>query len=98
MWRHGDVLIAPIEALPPAAQKRPTLILAQGELTGHSHRIAEPGAAALWKHQEDLFLEIVASSATVIHEEHAPIVLPHGLYRVWQQREYTPQVVRPVKD
>jgi hypothetical protein len=34
----------------------------------------------------------------VIHEEHQPITLEPGIYRVWQQREYTPEAIRRVVD
>jgi hypothetical protein len=98
MWRHGDVLIAVIETLPPQATRRPGAVLAHGEITGHSHRIAGPGTAELWELGGMLYIKVVAEAATVVHEEHRPITLPRGLYRVWQQREYTPQAIRTVID
>ena len=73
-------------------------MLAYGEITGHSHRIAEPDAAELWEHGGQVYLKIVADQATVMHEEHKPITLTRGLYRVWMQREYTPQAIRTVRD
>jgi hypothetical protein len=98
MWRHGDVLIAKTSSLPPEARKRPDLTLAYGEITGHSHRIQESGAAELWESGGGLFLKVVDETATLIHEEHHPITLPRGLYRVWRQREYTPQQIRQISD
>ncbi|NJP06687.1 MAG: hypothetical protein HC837_14210 [Chloroflexaceae bacterium] len=98
MWRHGDVLIAPVSAIPEAAVKRKSAILAYGEVTGHSHRIAEPHAAECWDHEGIIYMRIVTDTATVVHEEHQPITLPRGIYRVWQQREYTPQEIRRVVD
>ena len=98
MWRHGDVLIAGVEEIPAGARRQPAAVLAYGEITGHSHRIAEPGAAQVWSHPAGLYLRVVAATATLVHEEHRPIVLPRGTYRVWQQREYTPQAVRRVVD
>ena len=98
MWRHGDVLIAAIGAMPPTAKKRAGTVLAWGEITGHSHRVAAPGTAELWELHGELYLKVVADTATVIHEEHKPISLPRGIYRVWMQREYTPQAIRTVVD
>jgi hypothetical protein len=98
MWRHGDVLIAPVASIPAEAQRKNHCVLAEGEVTGHSHRIAEPGAAELADHAGKLYLRIFAEQATVIHQEHRPIVLPRGSYVVWQQREYTPQAIRTVRD
>ena len=98
LWRHGDVLIAATPAIPEDAKRRPTRVLVYGEQTGHSHRIAEADTATLYELGDTLYLRVHAPHATVVHEEHRPIVLPQGSYRVWTQREYTPQAVRPVVD
>lgn len=98
MWRHGDVLIAKIEEIPTFAAKRTDTILAYGELTGHSHQIEAPETAELWEDNGQLYLKVVAPTATVVHQEHKPITLPQGTYRVWKQREYTPGSIRPVWD
>ena len=98
LYRHGDVLIAPIAALPAGSVARAGLILAHGEHTGHTHRIRETGAASLYVYGKELYLVVLADTATVVHEEHRPIELPVGVYRVWQQREYTPSAIRTVVD
>ncbi len=98
MWRHGDVLIASTTFLPAAAGLRPGSVLAYGEITGHSHRVLDPQSAEVWEHGGVLFLKVIAEQATIVHEEHRPITLPRGLYRVWMQREYTPQAIRPIAD
>src|SRR5688572_3958625 len=98
MWRHGDVLIAAIEAVPEKATQIPGSTLAYGEITGHSHRIAEPNAAELWEVDGRLYLKVVVPSATLIHEEHQPITLSQGVYRVWMQREYSPTEIRRIVD
>ena len=98
MWRHGDVFIAPVGSIPGEAVRKSHCVLAEGEMTGHSHRIAEPGAAELLEHDGKLYLKVLAERATVIHQEHRPIALPSGTYLVWQQREYTPEAIRTVRD
>jgi hypothetical protein len=98
MWRHGDVMIASTESIPAIAKLRPDVILARGEITGHAHRIESPSSAELWELDGQLYIKVVADSARIVHEEHKPITLARGLYRVWQQREYTPQKIRPVYD
>jgi hypothetical protein len=98
MWRHGDVLIATVEAVPVNARRRSDVILAYGEITGHSHQIEFPATAELWELNGQLYLKVVADSARVIHEEHQSITLPRGIYCVWKQREYTPEQIRPVYD
>lgn len=98
LYRHGDVLIQKVAKMPGEAKKQKHLILAEGEMTGHSHRIAEKGVATLYKEDSQLFLEVTGTFATVVHEEHASIKLPGGCYRVWQQREYTPERIVTVRD
>jgi hypothetical protein len=98
MWRHGDVLIAEVESIPAEAARQTHTTLAYGEVTGHSHRIAEPGTAQLFELDGVLYLDVVAALATVVHEEHAAIELPQGTYRVWIQREYTPEEIVRVRD
>lgn len=97
LFRHGDVLIASIEQIPPGAEQQPTRILALGEVTGHSHCIEDTHKARIWRYGTQLFLE-VKSETRVVHEEHKPITLPPGAYRVWQQREYSPQRIVRVRD
>lgn len=104
LYRHGDVLLQAIPAPSDPLFRQPHLTLAHGEVTGHTHRIAEAHAALLYaptptpQNGREQFLQVTADHATLIHEEHGPIRLPAGWYRVWQQREYTPGSVRTVLD
>ncbi len=102
MWRQGDVLIQAIDEIPDGAVEKPDRILAEGEATGHMHRVADPATADLFKNGADLFLRVHAAETTVVHDEHGPIVLKTGTYRVWRQREYAPDAIRiktrPVRD
>ncbi len=43
-------------------------------------------------------IRVIADEARIIHQEHQPITLPRGDYRVWQQREYTPEKIRRITD
>lgn len=100
MWRHGDVFIERVTSLPPGLEPARLPVLAEGELTGHAHRIQEPGAAEVFISpvEGERFFRIKLPSATVVHEEHGPIELPQGMYRSWIQREYHPQEIRRVID
>jgi hypothetical protein len=75
VYRHGDVLISPVEAIPEHAVKQSGLTLARGELTGHAHKVETDGLAELYVHEGNLFHRVVGSSARVVHEEHHPIEL-----------------------
>jgi hypothetical protein len=98
LYRHGDLLVQTVESLPSDVRKLHHLVLAQGELTGHSHRIAERDAAVLYESPVGLFLSVTAEKATMIHQEHGPIELAKGCYQIWRQREYTPAEIRTVRD
>ena len=98
MWRQGDVLIDTISELPKGAVLHSGTVLFEGEMTGHTHRIAEPGTAELWHAYGILYLKVTAPTAEIAHDEHKSIGLDKGIYRVWQQREYTPQAIRRVMD
>ncbi|MCA9104922.1 MAG: hypothetical protein KDA83_05825 [Planctomycetales bacterium] len=104
LYRHGDVLIEKVKALPSQHNEEQHLTLAEGEITGHAHRVAEPGVAKIFTgYNADLvrterYLVVTGAKATVVHEEHGPIELPEGIYRFWQQREYSPQAIRTVLD
>ncbi len=98
MWRQGDIFIAAVAAIPAGAKTQPHGVLAEGEVTGHSHRIQGLDTARLYAHAGALFLDVLAETATVVHDEHGPITLARGTYRVWRQREYSPEAIRVVRD
>ncbi len=98
LYRHGDVLLRVVGHLPSGLRASRSVILAHGEVTGHSHRIEHPETAALWEQGSQRFLEVKAPIAHLIHEEHRTIALPRGLYHVWKQREYRPEAPIDVAD
>lgn len=97
-YRHGDVMVETVADLPEVRRKTKHTILAHGEITGHCHRIAEKGAAELFETPAGMFLNVTAKSATLVHEEHESITLATGVYRVWRQREYSPEEIRIIRD
>ncbi len=77
------------------ASRGDTLQLAEGETVGHTHRItvdtvAEGADAEMLQQGQEIFLRILRGEATVIHEEHGPVPLPPGEYKVRKVREYDP--------
>lgn len=100
VYRHGDVILTRCDAAVPAeATRRPTAVLARGEMTGHSHRIAEADAADVYEFGGVGYLDVTADAgATLVHDEHGPIPLARGVYRFWKQREYTPKEIRTIID
>ena len=97
MYRQGDVLVTRIDKLPRGLQKAPTCVLALGEVTGHMHQIKE-GAFMYVDEKGDKYVEVFDETADLVHEEHGTITLDRGVYKVTQQREYTPEEIRRVAD
>ena len=101
LWRHGDILIQTVESIPKYALKIAQPVLAEGEATGHRHRIQNRRAACLYQNkylQGEMFLDVVQEFANLVHPEHDTIRLPKGQYRIWRQREYTDYGTRPIGD
>jgi hypothetical protein len=93
LLRQGDVLLQRVEKMPTSLQRQAReegrIVLAHGEATGHAHAIREPGCE-LYQMSGERYLEVTAENCVLRHEEHAPIPLPVGIYRVLRQREYDP--------
>ena len=111
IFAQGDLLIERVEdVLPSGAEVHPTadgaVVLAEGEATGHRHAIYD----AVTMFRDDglardipggLYIGhvlVVGDSARIQHDEHAPIDLPKGTWRVRRQRELEPRDVRIVAD
>ncbi len=90
MFRQGDVLLLPVVGLPAGAARQlrtGDIILAEGEVTGHAHRIKELQAEVYSGTAGARFLH-VKETVNLIHEEHGEIAVPPGAYRAVQQREW----------
>jgi hypothetical protein len=97
-WRQGDVFIIAVSKLPDQLKPRPP-VLAEGEVTGHAHRLKAGSAAQVLADSSGaLYLQVDGADATVVHEEHGPVTVPQGSYVVRIQREYHPREIRRVVD
>jgi hypothetical protein len=97
MYRQGDVLLIKVDAagVSTGARRRPRdngrVVLARGEATGHAHAIDSPLADLFEESDGQLYLRVDAGApAELVHEEHAPILLEPGVYRIVRQRQYAP--------
>lgn len=102
IYRQGDVLIEQVESMPIGEVVKPEngrIVLAHGEATGHHHSIAETDVdrAILDQDGGAMFLSLIRDSV-LTHQEHAPIDLDAGIYKVTIQREYSPEEIRRVAD
>jgi hypothetical protein len=111
MYAQGDLLIERVRNVKPSGtmispDANGALVLAEGELTGHRHAIFE--RATMFR-DDTLAREVPASlyighvkvevgPAVIRHQEHAPIALGEGTYRVRRQRELEPRDAAIVAD
>jgi hypothetical protein len=83
-------------------------VIGRGEVTGHRHRFALEDKVTLFRDDalarnvpDTLYvghIKVGAKGATLLHEEHDPIELPAGTYRIRRQREWTAEQARIVED
>ena len=111
MYAQGDLLIERVDDLEPSGtlvspDATGATVLAEGELTGHRHAIFDrvtmfrddalareiPGGLYVGH------IKVEGGAATILHQEHAPIALGEGTYRVRRQRELEPKDAVLVSD
>jgi hypothetical protein len=100
---QGDILIERVDDVPVEGEllkcgANGSVVLAAGEATGHHHRMF--GSVTLYRDDAlareippGLYvahLRIDSPTARLEHEEHAPIILERGTYRVRRQRQLEP--------
>jgi len=90
VYRQGDVILRRVQSMPEMddEKKLSHLTLAEGESTGHRHRIIQ-GQAQLYQLAVGvMYLRVLSEFAKIFHEEHEEIELPKGDYQVLIEREY----------
>lgn len=89
-YRQGDVLFEradePDHLIPVRGWDG---VIVRGEATGHAHRLADLAAGFLEERDGTFYLRVRAPVARIVHEEHKPVELPQGVYKVVRQREWT---------
>lgn len=97
-FRQGDILLLPCSDIPLNAVPEPPeeglVVLARGETSGHRHVV---GADHVTFFREDGsggggYIRVTGPDPVDLsHEEHSPLAIPPGNYRVVRQREYQPR-------
>ena len=113
LYFQGDVLVeevSPTDTKSESINVDPdgSVVLARGEVTGHRHRFALEDRVTMFRDDalaqsipNELYLghiKVGDKGATLLHEEHAPISLAKGTYRIRRQREWTAGDARIVAD
>jgi hypothetical protein len=111
IFAQGDLLLERVDDVAPSGTVEQNmdgaaLVLLEGEATGHAHAIRE--RVTLFRDDSlarDIpaglyvgHVQIGSAYARVTHEEHGPITLPRGTYRVRRQRELGPRDARILAD
>ena len=111
IYSQGDLLFERVDDIEPMPETRSRLVdgvavLAEGEQTGHRHAVYH--GAVMFRDDalaRDIpgglyvaHLRVGQAGTRVIHDEHAPLKLEPGTYRVRRQRELQPQDVALVAD
>lgn len=96
--RQGDVMLVRVKSVPRGAKLMAEnhAVLAEGEVTGHAHRV-EVAGLKMYEDETGIYVDI-PETALLRHDEHSPIPLERGIYRLIRQREYEPQGVRNIAD
>lgn len=104
IYAQGDLLIERVQDVEPSGtiispDASGAFVLAEGELTGHRHAILE--RVTMFRDDAlardvpgDLYInhvKVEGGPATICHQEHAPIALSEGTYRIRRQRELEPK-------
>ena len=98
---QGDVFFTKARLIPKGAKRIERLkrgyVIAKGEATGHAHVIEDE--IELYKKDGTLFLR-TQREVKVLHEEHLPVTLTKGIWKVGIVREYDPflEETRRVRD
>src|SRR5438067_1691460 len=84
-YEQGDVCIIPVAEIPQGAEALEGNVLAEGEATGHKHQAREP--ISLFAKDGVRYFRTEFPNE-IVHEEHLPVRIPKGTYRVHIVQEY----------
>jgi len=100
--QQGDVILKRITKIPEGSnevkRKNKAVVLAEGEHTGHAHRIFD--VDAMFYEKDGKFYLKNENPVTLSHEEHKAFIIEPGIWEVGQVREkdWISGMVRVVAD
>lgn len=99
-YRHGDLLLKRVDTIPKKVTKVSTLVLAEGETTGHKHRFVGGQVQVFADETQAPAYVQVTKASQLVHEEHKSLDIEEGTYQIVHEREFNPfeEEVRRVMD
>ncbi len=104
IYRQGDVLICAVSSVPANLEQitrtKRGVVLAEGEVTGHAHRVPSRHASLYRSESDARYLRVMGPAPVALnHEEHSTVKIPPGDYRITIHAEYVPgELPRNVED
>lgn len=88
-FQQGDVIIERIDEMPDNLKKLEGGVLEEGETPGHYHQL-DGDLTAVALYEDDSANKYLKTMADMVlkHEEHKPIAIPPGMYRVRKVQEF----------
>ena len=92
--QQGDVTYERVDTLPsglkPVKARSGSFILADGEVTGHAHRIDECPEVDLFEDENGTLFMSVKKDVALTHEEHGTHTVKPGAYKIGRVKEVDP--------
>jgi len=99
--QHGDVVLEKVKKDLTGAKELRALILAEGETTGHAHRVLPTSGVKVYEENGVKYVvNLNETAALLTHEEHNPIAIPRGTFKIGIVKEVDPfsEEIRNVRD
>lgn len=102
IYQHGDVILEKVEVAEGENVKAVNgqYVLAEGEATGHAHTVVAGEGVSLMTADDGGLLLATLKEVTIKHQEHHPLTLPAGKYkiRIVREYDYDTEEAREVRD
>lgn len=103
IYQQGDVILEKVHGLPKGVRVKPDdrgYVLAEGEVTGHCHKITEVENVVMVKTDGGQIYLSVKTRTPLKHDEHTLITIEPGDYRVRKvmERDHFSRITREVID
>jgi len=102
-FRQGEIIIVPRDLTNKNSRttnyiKKGDGIIREGEASGHFHKLSGGTLYVNPRDENDMWLDNQLETIELTHDEHAPIKIPKGAWKVIIQREYSDEMNTYVRD